>query len=46
MSSGFEAFVATNFFSWVVILAITEASAFAKIIQFFCRERDFGKLRN
>ena len=37
--------MATKIFSWVVILAITEASAFAKAIRFSHRQRDFGKLR-
>ena len=50
-SIGFNAFVATIHFSWVVILAITEASVFAELIQFSKRrhrriKRGTGKLRN
>jgi len=50
-SIGFNAFVATLDSSWVVILAITEASVFVEIILFPKRRyphirRVSGKLRN
>lgn len=51
-SVGFNAFMATLHSSWVVILAITEASVFAEIIILFPKRRQprirraSGKLRN
>jgi len=47
LSNGFDAFVATMDFSWVVILAITEALVFAEVIKMRTyRKHGLGKLRN